>query len=75
MRNCLIYALFPSPFPHPSPSLSLSPPLSPAQVVNDGEMTMWRALGVSSWPTLALIGPDGRLIGMLAGEGNKQVGL
>ena len=36
---------------------------------------MWRALGVSSWPTLALIGPDGRLIGMLAGEGNKQVGL
>ncbi|KAG6555690.1 hypothetical protein Mapa_002927 [Marchantia paleacea] len=41
-------------------------------VVNDGEMTMWRQLGVSSWPTLALVGPTGRLIAMLAGEGHRK---
>ena len=62
-----------SPYVFLTLSPSPSPPPSLSQVVNDGEMTMWRALGVSSWPTLALIGPDGRLIGMLAGEGNKQV--
>jgi hypothetical protein len=41
-------------------------------VVNDGGMTMWRALGVSSWPTLAVVSPRGRLIAMLAGEGHRQ---
>ncbi|BBN12735.1 phosphoglycolate phosphatase [Marchantia polymorpha subsp. ruderalis] len=41
-------------------------------VVNDGEMTMWRQLGVSSWPTLALVGPTGRLVAMLAGEGHRK---
>lgn len=45
----------------------------PWQVVNDGEMTMWRQLGVSSWPTLALVSPKGRVIAMLAGEGHRQV--
>lgn len=37
-------------------------------VVNDGNMVLWRALGVSSWPTLAVVSPQGRLIGMLPGE-------
>lgn len=37
-------------------------------VVNDGGMTMWRALGVNSWPTLAVVSPNGRLIAMVAGE-------
>ncbi|KAL3690719.1 hypothetical protein R1sor_004370 [Riccia sorocarpa] len=41
-------------------------------VVNDGEMVMWRQLGVSSWPTLALVSPTGRLIAMLAGEGHRK---
>eukprot|EP00850_Spirogloea_muscicola_P023380 SM000352S13428 [mRNA] locus=s352:43307:48636:- [translate_table: standard] len=41
-------------------------------VVNDGEMTMWHALGVSSWPTLALVSPSGKLLGMLAGEGHRK---
>lgn len=36
-------------------------------VVNDGGMVMWRALGVSSWPTLAVVSPEGKLIAMLAG--------
>jgi len=43
-------------------------------VVNDGEMTMWRQLGVSSWPTLAVVSPKGRLIAMLSGEGHREVG-
>lgn len=42
------------------------------QVVNDGEMTMWRGLGVSSWPTLAVVSPKGKLLAMLAGEGHRQ---
>lgn len=42
-------------------------------VVNDGEMVMWRQLGVSSWPTLAVVSPNGRLIAMLAGEGHRDV--
>ncbi|CAI5960442.1 unnamed protein product [Closterium sp. NIES-64] len=42
-------------------------------VVNDGDMLMWRALGVSSWPTLALVAPTGRLIAMVPGEGNRQL--
>lgn len=41
-------------------------------VVNDGDMTMWRQLGVSSWPTLAVVSPRGRLIAMLAGEGHRE---
>lgn len=36
-------------------------------VVNDGGMTLWRDLGVSSWPTLAVVSPAGRVITMLAG--------
>lgn len=36
-------------------------------------MIMWRELGVSSWPTLALVSPKGRLIAMLAGEGHREV--
>ena len=41
-------------------------------MVNDGGMTMWRALGVNSWPTLAVVSPNGRLIAMVAGEGNAR---
>ncbi|GIM03392.1 hypothetical protein Vretimale_8094 [Volvox reticuliferus] len=41
-------------------------------VVNDRSMSMWAALGVSSWPTLAVVSPGGRLIAMLSGEGHRQ---
>ena len=41
-------------------------------VVNDSGMTLWRGLGVSSWPTLAVVSPQGKLIAMLSGEGHKQ---
>ncbi|KAG2497240.1 hypothetical protein HYH03_004827 [Edaphochlamys debaryana] len=41
-------------------------------VVNDRAMSVWGALGVSSWPTLAVVSPKGRLIAMLSGEGHRQ---
>ncbi|PON69654.1 HAD hydrolase, subfamily IA [Parasponia andersonii] len=41
-------------------------------VVNDGKMQLWRELGVNSWPTFAIVGPDGKLIAQLSGEGRRQ---
>ncbi|KAI7736671.1 hypothetical protein M8C21_009136, partial [Ambrosia artemisiifolia] len=41
-------------------------------VVNDGDMYMWRELGVNSWPTFAIIGPTGKLLAQLAGEGRRK---
>ncbi|CAM9320884.1 unnamed protein product [Chrysoparadoxa australica] len=38
-------------------------------VVNDGQMSMWNSVGVSSWPSLALVGPRGNLLGIWEGEG------
>eukprot|EP00178_Gracilaria_changii_P004488 TRINITY_DN1725_c0_g1_i1.p1 TRINITY_DN1725_c0_g1~~TRINITY_DN1725_c0_g1_i1.p1 ORF type:complete len:828 (+),score=103.15 TRINITY_DN1725_c0_g1_i1:291-2774(+) len=37
-------------------------------VVNDERMALWNALGVTSWPTLALVGPRGNLLAVWAGE-------
>jgi len=41
-------------------------------VVNDGDMVMWRKLGISSWPTLAVISPSGKVLLRLTGEGHRQ---
>nr|XP_027188810.1 protein SUPPRESSOR OF QUENCHING 1, chloroplastic isoform X2 [Cicer arietinum] len=41
-------------------------------VVNDGDMYFWRKLGINSWPTFAIIGPNGKLLAQLAGEGHKK---
>lgn len=41
-------------------------------VVNDSRMALWRALGVSSWPTLVVVSPRGRVIAALPGEGHTQ---
>ncbi|XP_057439055.1 protein SUPPRESSOR OF QUENCHING 1, chloroplastic isoform X2 [Lotus japonicus] len=41
-------------------------------VVNDGDMYLWQKLGISSWPTFAIIGPNGKLLAQLAGEGRKK---
>lgn len=41
-------------------------------VINDRGMELWRALGVSSWPTLAVVSPTGKLIVSLAGEGHRE---
>lgn len=43
------------------------------QVVNDGDMNLWRELGVNSWPTFAVVGPNGKLLAQLAGEGHRKV--
>jgi len=40
-------------------------------VVNDSDFAIWNAFGVKAWPTLVLLGPDGRIASVYAGEGNK----
>jgi thiol-disulfide isomerase/thioredoxin len=42
-------------------------------VVNDADRKIWDAYGVQSWPSLALIDPEGRLVGMTSGEGNYDL--
>lgn len=39
-------------------------------VVNDRDMQIWRSYGARGWPTLALIDPEGKLIGAVSGEGH-----
>ncbi len=40
-------------------------------VIVDEEMALWGEYTVRSWPTLVLVGADGRVIGAVAGEGNR----
>ena len=42
-------------------------------VVNDHEAVMWNELGVQCWPTLLLVGPDGKMLFMLMGESHLDV--
>jgi len=37
-------------------------------VVHDPSMSIWNAYGVRAWPTLVVVGPDGNVLGQLAGE-------
>lgn len=37
-------------------------------VVNDESMKLWNTIGISSWPTLALINPAGKLLAVWSGE-------
>lgn len=41
-------------------------------VLHDPDMVMWDAYCVRAWPTLVFVGPDGRVIGQLAGEPNPD---
>jgi thiol-disulfide isomerase/thioredoxin len=41
-------------------------------VVNDADHAIWRAYRVDYWPTLALIDPQGYLVGGLAGENHLK---
>lgn len=41
-------------------------------IVNDAEMTIWRAFGVRAWPTLVLLDPEGYYCGYISGEGNRE---
>ena len=42
-------------------------------VINDSDMTLWRKFGVSSWPTVVLIDPEGFYCGSASGEGNREI--
>ena len=42
-------------------------------VVSDANQTIWNRFGVSSWPTLVLIDPQGNVLGSAPGEGNYAV--
>ncbi len=41
-------------------------------VVIDENMRLWSEYAVRSWPTLVLVGADRRVIGVVAGEGNRE---
>jgi thiol-disulfide isomerase/thioredoxin len=42
-------------------------------VVNDADQRIWRAYRANSWPTLALIDPEGKFLGTTSGEGNYEL--
>jgi thiol-disulfide isomerase/thioredoxin len=42
-------------------------------VVNDADHKIWDRYGVSSWPTLVVVDPEGKLAGAISGEGNYDV--
>jgi DNA-binding beta-propeller fold protein YncE len=42
-------------------------------VVNDADMAIWNSYGVRSWPTVALIDPEGYYVGQRSGEGNFDI--
>jgi thiol-disulfide isomerase/thioredoxin len=41
-------------------------------VINDEEMIFWDTLERNSWPSIAIIGPDGCPLVFMSGEGNKN---
>lgn len=42
-------------------------------VVNDSEMTIWRTYGIRSWPSIAVIDPEGKFVGKVSGEGKRDL--
>jgi thiol-disulfide isomerase/thioredoxin len=42
-------------------------------VISDANQTIWTRFGVSSWPTLVMIDPEGNVLGGVSGEGNYEV--
>lgn len=41
-------------------------------VVVDQDFDIWKRYGVRSWPTLMLVGADGRILAQLSGEGQRE---
>jgi thiol-disulfide isomerase/thioredoxin len=41
-------------------------------VIHDPDLRLWHSYGVTAWPTLVFIGPDGGLVGRLQGEPNAE---
>ncbi|TVQ59276.1 MAG: hypothetical protein EA379_11620 [Phycisphaerales bacterium] len=42
-------------------------------VVVDKDMNIWRKYTVRAWPTLVVVGADGRIVGAVSGEGNRDI--
>jgi DNA-binding beta-propeller fold protein YncE len=42
-------------------------------VIVDQNHRLWDEYGVNSWPTLVIVGADGKIIGGVSGEGNRDV--
>ena len=42
-------------------------------VLVDKEMTVWKKFGVSGWPTIVIIDPNGTLVYRQSGEGQKEI--
>ena len=42
-------------------------------MVNDSEMVLWRKFGTQSWPTVAIVDPEGKFVGAQSGEGNRDL--
>lgn len=41
-------------------------------VINDSDFAIWKSFGVRAWPTLVLLGPDGKELARYSGEGNRN---
>src|SRR5947209_321492 len=37
-------------------------------VVNDAKFEIWKSYAVRAWPTIVIVGPDGYIVGIHAGE-------
>ena len=42
-------------------------------VVNDSEAKLWHTLSVQCWPTLVVVGPEGKILLSLVGEGHRDI--
>lgn len=42
-------------------------------VVVDEQHRIWSEYGVQAWPTIAVVDAEGRVVGQLSGEGNREV--
>lgn len=41
-------------------------------VLVDNELQLWKAYNVNAWPSMVLIGSDGKIMGKVSGEGNRD---
>jgi len=42
-------------------------------VINDANMIVWRKFGIRAWPSLVVVDPEGRYLGQVSGEGNREL--
>jgi len=42
-------------------------------VVADSDFTVWQQYAVRAWPTLVMIDPDGYILAVFSGEGNREI--